>query len=333
MSLVRVPVRLMRAGTSRGPVMRERDIPLHGDARDRMLERMLTGDGPRDGLGGDSPTERKVVIVFDPEPDGVVPYQVGSLDDDGAVDWSGTCGNMTASVLPFLSEETGEELSELRLRNVSTSGLIDATQLARADTGVWEVETAFRDPTGPITGSMLPVGSPRTILPVGGSDVETTIIDIAHPYVFLTRESFDAAVAATGDAAAVVAERIRGAAAVRAGLAASAYEVSPALPRIAVIDAVGKDLEGRPEIAVTAFSMGAMIDSVPVTCALCLAGGVTTPGTVMHVPLVEAGGILVVRAPSGTVIASVTRDGDRLASVGVRRTVRSVIAGIASVAC
>lgn len=332
MSEVRIPARFMRGGTSRGPVLRAGDLPADPTERDRLLERMLLGEVPRDGLGGASPTEQKVVLVFDPESDGVVPFQVGSLDAAGRLDWSGTCGNMTATVLPFLAEDGADDSETTVLRNLSTDGLITARRLRPPASGVWEVETAFLDPAGAATGRLLPTGAARDVLEVDGGEVEATIVDIAHPYVFVLRAAFDAVTSTLGLDAAAASERIRGAAAVRAGLAASAATPPPALPRIVVVDEIGEGEEGRLEIRVSAFSMGVAIDSAPVTSALCLAGGAAIPEAVIHVPSVEPERVVVVRAPAGSVVATAVADSGRIVSVGVHRTVRTLMAGQAHVA-
>jgi hypothetical protein len=195
------------------------------------------------------------------------------------------------------------------------------------------LETEFEKPAGAVTGAMLPTGSPQDDIDVDGVRVSVSVIDIAHPYVFVTRQSLDGAVRELNQNDSAVVESIRCRAAVLMGVVSDVAQAStePALPRIVVIEGINGTDTAALQARVTAFSMGVAIDSVPVTAALCLVGSSQVPGTIAYVPVSAVGRTLVAVGVSGSVLASSKIVDGRLSSVSVLRTVRTLIHGTAHV--
>ena len=182
-------------------------------------------------MGGGSPTTSKVVIVnptlksqdrvdFD--------YAVGNIVvGHNSVDWSGTCGNMTATVAVFALEEglvPPSAAGKLRLRNLSTKGLIetfikDPSRHIRGEEIV--VRTAHLNPSGSVFRSVLPTAAAREKFMVDGRSYEASVVDVTHPYLFLRYGDVVGDHDVNDPVVVSLIERIRGAACVRLGVAKS----------------------------------------------------------------------------------------------------------------
>jgi probable AcnD-accessory protein PrpF len=129
-----VPAVYMRGGTSKGVFFHDRDLPPPGEARDRLLLRVMGSPDPygkqTDGMGGATSSTSKVVVVAkSTRPDCDVDYWFGAVSIDAAViDWTGNCGNLTAAVAPFAIE----------------AGLVPAPAGNRAVVRLWQAGTAKR---------------------------------------------------------------------------------------------------------------------------------------------------------------------------------------------
>lgn len=334
---------VMRGGTSRGPVLLASSLPNDKEERDRVVVRIIGGDiYQTDGLGGGSPTTSKVVIV-NPAPknqDSVdFDYAVGNIVvGHNSVDWSGTCGNMTATVPVFALEERlvpPAAAGKLRLRNLSTNGLIetfikDPSSHIRGEEIA--VRTAHLNPAGSVFGSVLPTAVAREQIVVDDRSYEASIIDITHPYLFLRYDDVVGKNDVIDPAIVSLIERIRGAACVRLGVVKSpdeAMAISPAVPRVVLLRTLDEDKTGLHIVAV---SMGKIIGTVPVTAAMCLAAAQHLKYTLVAEIAEELSSQneLQVIAPAArlTAIAQIDSDG-RIMSAAVDRRVRSIMRGTA----
>src|ERR1700743_830166 len=107
---IRIPATYMRGGTSKGVFFRLNDVPeaarVPGAARDALFLRVIGSPDPYgkqiDGMGGaTSSTSKTVIVSRSKHPDHDVDYLFGQVAIDQAfVDWSGNCGNLSASVGP-----------------------------------------------------------------------------------------------------------------------------------------------------------------------------------------------------------------------------------------
>jgi 2-methylaconitate cis-trans-isomerase PrpF len=334
---------VMRGGTSRGPVLLASALPNDAPERDSLVVRLVGGDAYQtNGLGGGNPTTSKVVVV-DPAPkyqDSVdLDYAVGNIVvGHNSVDWSGTCGNMTAAVPIFALEEglvSASAGGRLRLRNLSTGGLIetfvqDPSSHKRGDEVV--VRTAHLNPAGTVLGSVLPTGAAREQIVVDGRAYEASIVDVTHPYLFLRYDEVVGRDDVNNPKIASLIEKIRGAVCVRLGVAAKPEEamaVSPAIPRVVLLHA---RVPGDEGIRITAVSMGKLISTVPVTAAMCLAAARHMRNTLVA-EISDGqhyGDDLQVTASAARMTAAVELDADgTIMSTAVDRTVRSIMRGTA----
>jgi 2-methylaconitate isomerase len=330
----------MRGGTSRGPVLQFEAAPPEGPARDDFA-RSLIGSTPVDGLGGGTPTTSKVVLVGKAQNGDVdLEYIVGNLaPDGGAVDWAGTCGNMTAAVVPYAAVSAllvrRADDRQFRLRNLATAGLVDVTMHdpRSLDSPSAEVRltTSYLDPGGAVLGATLPTGNPRDVIEVDGEAIDYTIIDVTHPYLFLRYDQ----VVGRGDvddgAIAERIERVRGAVCVLLGLcgdAEAARQVSAAVPRAVLVHA---EPEPGVDVRITPVSMGQAIRSVPVTAAMSIAAASGIEDTLIsdEARAGDDSGIRVA-GPAASIRAWATVDASgRVAWASVDRTARCLMRGTA----
>ena len=108
----KIPAVFMRGGTSRAVCFREDVLaPYPPPVRERIILAALGSPDVHgrqiDGLGGGISSLSKVVIVGrSPEADSDVTFTFGQVDvHTPHIDWSGTCGNMSAAVGPFAIDE------------------------------------------------------------------------------------------------------------------------------------------------------------------------------------------------------------------------------------
>ena len=332
-----VELAIMRGGTSRGPVLGLDSAPPAGPDRD-ALARSLIGSNPVDGLGGGTPITSKVVLVGRSAADGVdLDYIVGNLDPAGdAVDWAGTCGNMTASVVPYAHlaglVDRDEDRTGFRLRNLATDGLIDITvgtpDLLDSPGEEVALTTSYLDPGGAVLDETLPTGKPQDVLDVDGERFDCTLIDVTHPYLLLRYEQVVGS--ADVDDPAIVAriERIRATMCVTLGLSANVDEarrVSPAVPRAILVH---PDHEPDTDLRITAVSMGQPIRSVPVTAAMSLAAAYGMDGTLVYDEKGTPGDGIRISGPAASIRGQATVDGSgRVVSAAVDRTARCLMLG------
>ena len=378
----RVPAAFMRGGTSNAVVFDHRDLPADDAVRERLFIAALGSPDPYgrqlDGMGGGISSLSKVCIVGLPSrPDADVDYTFGQVAVDRAqVDWSSNCGNMSSAIGPFavdegLVEAAGPE-GVVVIHNTNTGKLIrsrfpveDGRAAVEGDTAIpgvsgtgAPVDLEFLDPGGAGTGALLPTGHVLDDLDVEGlGSVPASLVDAANAFVFVDADAVG--IAGTEMPAALDArpdvmdrlERIRAAAAVAMGIAASPAEASsrfPSAPKIGIvapprpaetlsgesIDAAQGDLTARM------VSMGNVHRALPLTGVLGFAVAAAIEGTVVARATAGAGargadggGRVRLISPSGVISAAAAVRRARSAGgwhaehASVRRTQRRLFDG------
>jgi 2-methylaconitate cis-trans-isomerase PrpF len=330
MGQIKIPIVVMRGGTSRAVIFREGVLPAEPEARDRILRAALGSPDPfgkqTDGLGGGvSSTSKAAIIGPSRMPGADVDYtfaQVGVTDD--VVDYKANCGNISSAVGPYAIDEglvpaTGPE-TIVRIFNTNTRKVIVAH--VPVEGGRARVEGDFRiqgvagtgakialeylDPAGAGTGRLFPTGalSEEFALP-SGKTIRGTIIDVTNPLVLVRAADFG--LAGTESPEAVDRDQalmrtlgfIRGTAAVRIGLAASAEEAarrSPAIPQVAFVGppagyrtAAGDEVSAdEVDLVGRALSMGRCHKAYPSTGAMATAAAAVIEGTIAQAVLIRS---------------------------------------------
>ncbi len=218
---VRIPATYMRGGTSKGVFFKRDDLPqaaqVPGAVRDKLLQRVIGSPDPYakqiDGMGGaTSSTSKTVILAKSSKPDHDVDYLFGQVSiDTRFVDWSGNCGNLSASVGPFAianglvdaSRIPNDGIATVRIwqANIAktiiahvpiTNGEVQETgdfELDGVTFPAAEVQLEFLDPADEGEGeggSMFPTGNLVDDLGVPGvGTLKATLINAGIPTIFV----------------------------------------------------------------------------------------------------------------------------------------------------
>jgi 2-methylaconitate cis-trans-isomerase PrpF len=321
----KIPAVFMRGGTSRAVFFRE-DVMAPYDRA--MCERIMLAalgspdpDGRQiDGLGGGISSLSKAAIIgrcTDGESD--VTFNFAQVDVlKPFVDWSGTCGNMSAAVGPFAIDEglvpAVSPVTQVRVLATNTGKRYIAHVPVRD--GQAEVEGDYRidgvpgpgacialeylEPGGSLGGVLLPTGETRQALRLSdGRSVTISIVDAAIPMVYVRAEELGADATKLGPELdsdrelQARLEEIRCHAAVLLGLANNieiAHNQVKAIPKVAMVapsasytTSSGKSLGiDQIDLVGRAISMEKTHRTFPATSSMCTAVAAAVKGTVVH---------------------------------------------------
>ncbi|PMD57997.1 methylitaconate delta2-delta3-isomerase, partial [Hyaloscypha bicolor E] len=311
---------MMRSGTSKGLFVHRKHLPQDQTEWGPVLLSVMgsqRGDQKQlDGVGGGTSTTSKVAIVSkSTRQDADVDYTfVQVAVGKGQADFSGNCGNMACGVGPFALDEglvhalPGQTSLDVRVFNTNTQRLLVETvevgpdgrfnefghfRIGGVKSEGSEIEVAFVEPAGSMTGKLLPTGNAQDTITVsslpalGQFNVQASLVDAANPFVFLDSSSLPPVYHLLGPEAPEtleVIEAIRQEAAVLYGLAkdAAAASLVRGTPKIAVLSpSVGSPADLRT-IQVQSFSMGKPHPSLQLTGGVCLGAAVCTEGTIAN---------------------------------------------------
>ncbi|KAB8225985.1 PrpF protein-domain-containing protein [Aspergillus novoparasiticus] len=272
-----LPCVLMRAGTSKGIFLHQKDLPTkEADWAPHLISALGSrGNDPRqiDGVGGGTSTTSKVAVVRRSQrPDADVDWTfVQVAVGKESVDFTGTCGNMTAGVAPFAIQEglvkprRDQTKMDVRIYNTNTDRIVVET-VALDDSGDYEedgnfiisgvkspgseVKCRFVKPMGSMTGKLFPSDNqqqqtlhvqPGSLMPnLEPFDVRVTLIDSANPFVLIDTTSISTTLLGTNPSDSDrhdLVETIRRAGAVAMGLATDVEAASRTrgTPKVALV--------------------------------------------------------------------------------------------------
>ena len=327
---LKIAATYMRGGTSKGVFFHRKDLPttaqVAGAARDTLLLRVIGSPDPYgkqvDGMGAaTSSTSKTVILSKSTQPGHDVDYLFGQISIDKAfVDWSGSCGNLSAAVGPFAIANglvdagriPDNGVATVRIWQVNTQKSIIAqvpiTNGAVQETGDFELDgvtfpsaeiiLTFVDPADS-EGSLLPTGDTVNLLSVPGvGDLKVTMINAGIPVIFLNAEdigytgSEPQAVINNDPKALKMFETIRAHGALRMGLidnikAATNRQHTPKIAFVGkptdYIASNGKQiLAADIDLNVRALSMGKLHHAMMGTAAVAIAAAAAIPGTLVN---------------------------------------------------
>jgi 2-methylaconitate cis-trans-isomerase PrpF len=321
----KIPAVFMRGGTSRAVFFRE-DVmaPYDLATRERIILAALGSPDPDgrqiDGLGGGISSLSKAAILGRCT-DGVsdVTFNFAQVDvTKPFIDWSGTCGNMSAAVGPFAIDEgliaAVEPVTQVRVLATNTGKRYIAHVPVRdgqaAVEGEYRIDGVpgsgarialeYLDPGGSLGGKLLPSGLPRQEITLSdGRQVTISLVDAAIPMVYVRAEELgvDATRLApeldSDRALQTLLEDIRCHSAVLFGLAASPEEAHTkvrAIPKIALVappvtyqSSSGKTIAVSDiDLVARAISMENTHRTFPATSSMCTTVAAAIEGTVVH---------------------------------------------------
>ena len=107
-NVIKLPVMILRGGTSKGIYILESDMPVDRAEWESLLLRLMGSPDKKqiDGLGGSQSVTSKVAIIKKSDrPDADVDYTFAQVSvDKPLVSYKGNCGNISSGVGPFAIE-------------------------------------------------------------------------------------------------------------------------------------------------------------------------------------------------------------------------------------
>ncbi len=318
----KLPVTIMRGGTSKGVYILEDDMPANHDEWEPLLLRLMGSPDAKqiDGLGGSySVTSKVAIIKKSANPDADVDYTFAQVSvDKPLVSYKGNCGNISSGVGPFAIEkglvDAKDGMTTVRIFNTNTNKIIAAD--VKTPGGVVEysgdfaiagvpgtaspVKLKFVNPAGTLGKGLLPTGNVVDTLDVPGfGKVQVSIIDAANPLVFakakdlgLTGKELPDEINANPETLDLL-EKVRGLAAQKLNLIddykRSAWD-TPGIPKMTFV-AAPEDYtasDGRAiaqkdiDLLSRMMSMQKAHPSYAMTGAMCTAAAAVTPGSIVN---------------------------------------------------
>ena len=318
----KLPVTIMRGGTSKGIYILEDDMPKNHDEWEPLLLRLMGSPDAKqiDGLGGSySVTSKVAIIKKSSNPDADVDYTFAQVSvDKPLVSYKGNCGNISSGVGPFAIEkglvDAQDGMTTVRIFNTNTNKIIAAD--VKTPGGVVEysgdfaiagvpgtaspVKLKFVNPAGTLGKGLLPTGNVVDTLDVPNfGQVQVSIIDAANPLVFvkakdigLTGRELPDELNAKPDMLELL-ETIRGLAAQKLNLIAdykrSAWD-TPGIPKMTFVaepedytTSDGKAIAQKDiDLLSRMMSMQKPHPSYAMTGAMCTAAAAVTPGSIVN---------------------------------------------------
>lgn len=313
-STYRLPISILRGGTSKGVYILERDLPEEKGQWDGILLRLMGSPDEKqiDGLGGGQSVTSKVAIIKNSErEDADVDYTFAQVSVDKAiVSYSGNCGNISSGVGPFALEqglvEMKEGMTSVRVYNTNTDRII--VEDVRTEQGhvVYDgdfclagvpgtaspIRLRFLNPAGTLGRGLLPTGNAADVLEVPGfGPVEASLIDAANPLVFvragdlgLTGREHPGEINGNPETLELL-EKVRGMAAVKLGLCSdyrkAAWE-TPGLPKMTFVAKPDADQTSEIDLLSRMMSMQRAHPAYAMTGAMCTAAAAAVPGSIVQ---------------------------------------------------
>ena len=319
----KIPAVFMRGGTSKAVMFHRHHLPEDESLWPQIFVAVLgAGDATGrqlDGLGGGISSLSKVCVIGPPSrSDADVDYTFVQLSPKSEhVDFSSSCGNMTAAVGPFAVDEglvvaAGDRVV-VRIHNTNAQQLIvskfplDEDQAA-VD-GDWvipgvsgqgaPVRLEFQHPGGAATGRLLPTGEPINSLDVVGvGSLELSMVDAGNPCVFIAADALGLAGTEMPDVLDSQSElldrleSIRCSASVAMGISDSIEAAAkiPSIPKVALVSPaqVATTLSGvsigqsECDVTLRMISVGQPHRAIPVTGSMCAAIAAQITDTIVN---------------------------------------------------
>lgn len=318
----KIPCSIIRSGTSKGVFFLEKDLPAKEEERNQILLNVMGSPDPKqiDGLGGATSVTSKVAIIsVSQRNDADINYTFAQVSvDKPIVSYKGNCGNISSGVGPFAIEKglvpMIEPVTSVRIFNTNTNKIITEEVFVRDGHVVFDgdfaiagvpgtaapIKLRFNDPSGSVTGKLLPTGNVVDVLKVEGVGlIPVSIVDAANPLVFvkaldigLTGKELPLEVDAQPDVLEML-EKIRGTAAVKLGLIDDYKESAwktPGIPKMTFVASPdtyttvsGGVIEGTQiDLLSRMMSMQKTHPSYAMTGAMCTAAASIISGTVVN---------------------------------------------------
>lgn len=206
---IRVPITLMRGGTSKAIFLAQRDVPTNPSSLQRFLLALFGSPDVRqiDGLGGADILTSKCAIIGPPSrPDADIDYTFAQIGiDQATVSYEIVCGNISSATGVYALQEKlvpiQEPITTVLVHNTNTGKILRmAVQCAHGEPLVEgdcevdgvpgsgaEIALDYSDTSGSATGKLLPSGHARDEVYVHqlGKAISVSIVDVGTVCVFI----------------------------------------------------------------------------------------------------------------------------------------------------
>lgn len=360
---MRVPVVVMRGGTSKGVFLNFDDMPTNRLLWDEFLLDIMGSPDRRqiDGLGGANSLTSKVAIIKKSELEGIdVEYTFAQVSiANNLVDFKGNCGNISSAVGPYAIEQglvpVVEPVTTVRIYNTNTKKVI----IAEVEVENGHVKTegmcsipgvpgtgspiylSFTNAEGAVTGMLFPTGNPIDVIQSSKGPLNVSIIDVANPLVFVNASD----VGLTGSELPheftkeklIELEEIRSIAAEMCQLAAKedATMKSPAVPKMTIIappadyvDVTGIKREASDmDCRIRMMSMQEPHQALAISGAICTTAGAFLENTILSEVINMNQEVVRLGHPGGIMETKVDLIAGHISAIKVVRTARIILEG------
>ena len=313
---------MFRGGTSKGLFFLESDLPENRDLWPEMLLSLMGSPDHHqiDGLGGAVATSSKVAIVSKTDKDSYdVDYLFAQVSvDKSIVSYKGNCGNMCSAVGPYAIEsglvKATDPITTVRIHNVNTDKIIYAYVPTQNNKVLYDgnfeiagvpgsascIKVDFQDPSGSVTGKLLPTGNVVDTINIPDFGyLETSFVDSSNPLIFVRARDIGMKghelpnEIDTNVELMALLEKIRGVAAVKLGFIDNYKDSrtkSPTIPKLAIVSvsqqyitANGKEIPQESyDILCRMMSMQKTHKNYALTGAMCTASAAVIKGTIVN---------------------------------------------------
>ncbi|MDR7001907.1 PrpF domain-containing protein [Neobacillus niacini] len=360
---MKVPIVLMRGGTSKGVFLKYEHMPSnHANWEEFLLDVMGSPDRRQiDGLGGaNSLTSKAAIIKKSDSPDFDVEYTFAQISiDNKMVDFKGNCGNISSAVGPYAIEQglvpVKEPVTKVRIYNTNTQKIITAE--VEIENGKVKTEgicsipgvpgtgspiyLSFGRPEGAVTGKIFPTGKPIDMIKTNDRLFPVSIIDAANPLVFIRAQDFGLSgnelPSDFTQEKLTELEEVRKIAAEMCGFAdrESATIKSPAVPKLTIIappmdhiDANGNKRNALDmDLMIRMMSMQKPHQALAITGAICTTYGAFLEGTILSDMVDIKQEVFRLAHPAGIMETKVDFLAGYIQAIKVVRTARTILEG------
>ena len=360
---MRVPVVVMRGGTSKGVFLNFENMP---DNRllwdDFLLDIMGSPDRRQiDGLGGANSLTSKVAIIKKSDLNDVdIEYTFAQISiANNLVDFKGNCGNISSAVGPYAIEQGLVQaigpITTVRIFNTNTKKMIIAeveVENGRVKTeGMCSIPgvpgtgspiyLSFPNAEGAVTGKLFPTGNPIDVIQLPEGPISISIIDVANPLFFVNASD----VGLTGSELPheftreklLELEEIRSMAAEMCDFAAKedATMKSPAVPKMTIIappmdyiDVTGIERKASDmDCRIRMMSMQEPHQALAISGAICTTAGAFLEDTILSESINVKQEVVRLGHPGGIMETKVNLIAGHISVIKVVRTARTILEG------
>ncbi|WP_394119942.1 2-methylaconitate cis-trans isomerase PrpF family protein [Planococcus donghaensis] len=360
---MRVPIAVMRGGTSKGIFINYEEMPEDRLLWDSFLLDIMGSPDQRqiDGLGGGNSLTSKAAIIKKSKMKEIdVEYTFAQVSiENQLVDFKGNCGNISSAVGPYAIEQglvaASAPMTAVRIFNTNTQKVIIAeveVEDGRVKTeGKCEIPgvpgtgspiyLSFTDAQGAVTGKLFPTENPIDRIETRNGLLEVSIIDVANPLVFVKAED----VGLTGSELPheFTVEKLRELEEIRSAAAEmclfstkeEATVKSPAVPKLTIIappetylDVNGVERKiDEMDCRIRMMSMQKPHQALAITGAICTTAGAFLTDTILNDVIQVENTVLRLGHPSGIIETKVDLIAGHISNIKVVRTARLILEG------